>query len=166
MALQAQDVLVALKIALLGECPKYRDLASSLGLSLGEAHKSVKRAIDSGLLSRRTRAARRGALREFLVHGLKYVFPVKPGADQRGIPTAHAAPPLKSGFPKSDRPPVWPDSQGPMTGPSIKPLYKSVPEAIRQDPQLYEALALIDALRIGRARERKLAQLKLEEMLT
>jgi hypothetical protein len=29
--------------------------------------------------------------------------------------------------------------------------------AAKQDPQMYEALALIDALRGGRARERKLA---------
>jgi hypothetical protein len=32
---------------------------------------------------------------EFLIHGLKYVFPAYPGALVRGVPTAHSAEPLK-----------------------------------------------------------------------
>jgi hypothetical protein len=43
----------------------------------------------------------------------------------------------------------------------FSPLYKSVPEAIRNDPGLYELLALLDAIRDGRARERKLAEKEL-----
>jgi len=37
-------------------------------------------------------------------------------------------------------------------------LYPSAPKAAKLDPGLYELLAMIDALRIGKARERKLAQ--------
>jgi hypothetical protein len=43
----------------------------------------------------------------------------------------------------------------------LEPLYKSVPYAARADEKLYDALALVDAIRSGRARERKRA----EEML-
>ena len=35
--------------------------------------------------------------------------------------------------------------------------YSSVPAACRVDPKLYELLALVDAIRDGRARERKIA---------
>jgi len=53
--------------------------------------------------------------------------------------------------------PVWPDPDGEMRGVALKPLFHSVPKAAREDPKLYEWLALVDALRTGRARERELA---------
>ena len=52
-----------------------------------------------------------------------------------------------------------------VRGIEIKPLYKTVPEAAKQDPQLYARLALVDALRDGRARERKLAEEELIKTL-
>ena len=36
------------------------------------------------------------------------------------------------------------------------PLYKNVPTAARRDPKLYELLALVDAIRDGRARDERL----------
>jgi hypothetical protein len=52
---------------------------------------------------------------------------------------------------------VWPFPEGEHRGVTLEPLYKSAPAALR-DPFLYELLALIDALREGRVRERKLAE--------
>ena len=37
------------------------------------------------------------------------------------------------------------------------PLYPTVPEAALRDEKLYELLALVDALRVGRVREREIA---------
>ena len=34
---------------------------------------------------------------------------------------------------------------------AVQPLYRSVPQAARRDPALYDLLALVDALRIGQA---------------
>jgi hypothetical protein len=61
--------------------------------------------------------------------------------------------------------PVWADDEGSVRGESIEPLYPSAPRAAREDPKLYELLALVDALRIGRARERKLAEALLRQRL-
>jgi hypothetical protein len=52
---------------------------------------------------------------------------------------------------------VWPHPEGTVRGESLEPLYPSAVDAARRDDALYESLALVDALRIGRARERKLA---------
>jgi hypothetical protein len=49
-----------------------------------------------------------------------------------------------------------------VRGYSLVPLYKRAALAALADPQLYELLSLVDALRDGRIRERKLAL----EMLT
>lgn len=52
---------------------------------------------------------------------------------------------------------VWPCPEGKVRGESFSPLYRSVPVAARNDPHLYEVLALVDAIRGGRNRERKMA---------
>lgn len=44
-----------------------------------------------------------------------------------------------------------------MRGTSLTPLYPGAPELVHSAPELYRALALVDALRIGRARERSRA---------
>lgn len=97
---------------------------------------------------------------------MRYVYPVKPGSIERGIPTAHSAAPLKNSLNGwEDSGLVWPDPTGKVRGESLKPLYKSVPFAAQKDEKLYEALALVDAMRVGRARERNLAREMLKTRL-
>ena len=52
-----------------------------------------------------------------------------------------------------------------VRGAAVEPLYRSVPQAARLDSALYELLALVDAIRIGRARARKLAESMLRSRL-
>jgi hypothetical protein len=76
----------------------------------------------------------------------------------RGIPTAAAAELLKSHFvDDGEPPPVWPYPEGSVRGLSFSPLYKSAPKAALRDSRFYELLALCDAIRSGRTRERVLA---------
>jgi hypothetical protein len=106
------------------------------------------------------------ALEEFLVHGLKYAFPAERGEVTSGIPTSYAAEPLKSEVAMSnDLPPVWPWPEGNTRGIRLEPLYKNVPRAALRDPKLYQLLALVDAIRDGRARERKIAERELVNRL-
>lgn len=165
MALHPQDVLVALKLAFGGRGASYADLAHALDLSSSQVHAAVRRAAEVGLVDGKTRAVNARALAEFLVHGFKYVFPAKRGAVVRGMPTAHSAAPLRDLIVGDGEPVVWPDPEGEARGESLSPIHKSVPAAARRDSRLYESLALLDAVRAGRARERKLASKKLEEML-
>jgi hypothetical protein len=48
---------------------------------------------------------------------------------------------------------------------SLPPLYPTVPQASRNDPRLHDALALVDALRAGAAREREMARELFKEMI-
>ena len=102
------------------------------------------------------------ALFEFLKFGLRYVFPQHPGAVVRGVPTSHSAEPLKEEI-QSNEVYVWPYGKGNIRGHSILPLYPSVPEAALRDSKLHEFLALTDALRVGRAREREIAIKELDK---
>lgn len=164
--LKPQDIVVLAKLA----CSRPEDqtfprLAVALGMSPSEVHAAVKRAAASGLVDKGTRAIRKAAVLEFFVHGLRYVFPAERLGVTRGIPTSYAAPPLNAHFAAGELPPVWPHPEGTSRGEGLAPLYKSAPSAALRDPQLYEWLALIDALRAGRARERKLAIQELERRL-
>jgi hypothetical protein len=54
--------------------------------------------------------------------------------------------------------PVWPDPDGKVKGASVQPLYASVVKAATNDSALYDLLALVDAIRLGRARDRNIAE--------
>ncbi|MBX3751780.1 MAG: AsnC family protein [Opitutaceae bacterium] len=167
MVTKAQDILVALKLALGSARPSYADLGQSLGMSASEVHAAVRRLIEARLLDPESQQVRREALRNFLVHGVPYGFPASPKEVTRGMPTAWAAPVMAGKVSASEQiPPVWPDPEGNVQGAAVMPLYASVPSAARRDPELYHLLALVDALRLGRARERAFAEKELSERLS
>jgi hypothetical protein len=162
MALKPQDVYVTLKIvAAKSRRAPYSQLATELVMSPSEVHASVKRAQLAHLLHGPKQHDRPNlaALEEFLVHGLKYAFPPERGELTRGIPTSYAAEPLRSSIAQGKEPvPVWPYDEGTQRGIAFAPLYKTAPVAALRDPAFYEYLALADALRDGRSRERRCAE--------
>jgi hypothetical protein len=110
------------------------------------------------LVDGRRREVNRSNAEEFLVHGLKYVFPIRQDGLVRGMPTAWAAPPLSEELAGVDEsPPVWPDPEGKVRGIALEPLHENAPRAAAKDPKLAERLALIDAIRLGDGRIRSLA---------
>jgi hypothetical protein len=167
--LKAQDIVLSLELALAGPLASYHRLGEALGLSASQAHASVKRCLKAALLSPATNsrgfAANIENLLEFLVHGVRFVFPAERGALTRGMPTAHAAPPLKDRIRSEGPAPVWPHPAGKVQGEALLPLHKSGLTIAEKNPKVYQALALVDAIRGGRARERKLAAELLTELL-
>lgn len=167
--LRPLDILVLLRLSLeKGGRPPYLQIANELHLYPSEVYTSVRRARASHLISGKEPQDRlnRSALLEFLLHGIRYAFPPEKGAMTRGLPTSYAAPPLNQHLVSGDDPPpVWPYEDGPVRGYSLSPLHKNVPKAVVKDSRLYELLALVDALRDGRARERELAGRELRKRL-
>ena len=175
MALHPQDVVVVLKTLVhRGKKWTYAELGKDLLMSASQVFRSIDRAEAARLLmSAPVFPGASGAgegvplalmlphnsnLKEFLIHGVKYAFPVERSGPTRGTPTAEAAPPLNQilaqDFPF---PPVWPDPAGLYRGIAFSPLHKTVPQAAIRDPPLYDLLALLDAIREGRARAREIA---------
>lgn len=167
--LKPQDVYVALKIvASKSDRAPYSQLAAELVMSPSEVHASVQRAQASHLLHgpRLKNRPNFSALEEFLLRGLKYAFSPERGELTRGVPTSYAAEPLRSLLAQGNEPiPVWPYEEGKQRGISFEPLYKTAPIAALRDPSFYEYLALADALRDGRVRERKIAAAELSRRL-
>ncbi|WP_417601449.1 hypothetical protein [Owenweeksia hongkongensis] len=155
--MRPHDIVILLKIAAKeSESWFMKDLAAELGISQSEISESLYRSMLAGLLASDKRKLMKSSLMEFLQFGLRHVYPQQPGSIVRGLPTAHSALPL-SDLIQSEEPYVWPWAKGTERGQAIEPLHASVPEACQKDKKLYELLALVDAIRVGRAREKSIA---------
>ena len=155
--MRPQDIVILLKIIAKGNSSWYsKDLASELHLSASELTESLNRSQQVGLLDPSKKKVMVNAFMDFLLFGLRYVYPAQAGSIVRGMLTSHAAPVLAKIF-KSDEKYVWADVEGTERGQAIEPLYPTVPKAAKLDTNLYELLALTDVFRVGKTREIKAA---------
>ena len=163
MLLQPLDVLVVLKLAATpSAASSYAGLAASLGVSSSQAHSATRRAQAAHLLSQ-SLVVRRSATFNMLGYGVRYFIPASLGVELRGMPTSYGVEPLKELFGELEGPPVWPLSGGSARGASVEPIYRTVPLAAQHDAKLYSLLAIVDAIRVGRAREREAGIAELEK---
>lgn len=144
--------------------PTFAELGQRLGMSPSTVHQSVRRLQGAGLLRAESRIPNRRALTEFVAHGVRYAFPASVGREVRGVPTAHSGPVLQAQFDAEDAF-VWPDASGPSRGTSLTPLYPGATTLPERAPEVYQLLTLVDALRVGRARERAAAITELHRRL-
>jgi Reverse transcriptase (RNA-dependent DNA polymerase) len=145
--MKPQDVIVALALVLHEE-DSYAKLAKRVRLSGSETHAAVHRLRDARLVGA-DRTVHRTFFLDFLFHGLRYTFPVRPGGPALGLPTGAGRfedPALPK--PEGDLW-VWPSSRGTHRGLAVDPLH---PPDIESD-DLLRLLAAVDLLRMGRARE-------------
>ena len=173
--LKSQDAVVLVKLAAHLDEPSWsqRQLAQQLCISVSEINASLKRLSKATLIQKDIdgqglRPVTSAAL-EYILHGIKYQYPVILGEYTRGIATSFAAPVFKDKVVIGNEPiPVWPSATGDARGFALEPLYKSVPKAIQEHPdkQFYDLLSLIDVMRQGRARERKIATEMIKECMS
>lgn len=147
--LKSQDVVVLLK--LLGSAKPVvpvRELADQLGFDVAGTHRAMRRLDETGLYSSARGRIYPAAAEEFLIHATKFNFPARWGSEVRGVPTSWAVEPLKNELAEpGSLPPVWPYSKGAVRGLGLEPLHAMVPKAALADPELWQLLALVDALR-------------------
>ncbi len=155
--MRPHDIIVLMKIISYNNMKWYmKDLSHELLISASEISESINRSVISGLLSPNKKSVRKLALLDFLRYGLPYVYPQRPGSIVRGMPTAHSAPPLNELI-LSQEIYVWPYAYGNSRGQAIEPLHPKIPNACINDTKFYELVSLVDALRVGKSREKKLA---------
>ena len=146
----------------------YGEMAEALGTGKSSAHRAIARLAKSGLVADDDVMGiqpNRGAALEFLQFGAPYAFPAQRVAKARGIATGFSAPMLTGGMSAERDPLVWPSTLGTLVGAGVRPLFAGAVQVSFQDAPLYESLALMDALRVGDAREREIARARLGEML-
>lgn len=156
--MRPQDIVVLLKIISMRD-NKWRniDIANSIGISPSEVSEALNRCKIAKLIDSKKRKVNINSFTEFLVYGLKYVFPTEPGAIVKGIPTAHSASPIKEHISSGTDVYVWANAKGTHRGQAIEPLYKTLPQIVQEDKLFYELLTIVDTIRVGRVREIQIA---------
>ena len=103
---------------------------------------------------------------EFLVHAIRFEFPPKWVGSASGVPTAWTARPLAGllAGSRSDAV-VWPSHSGARKGRGLEPIHRAMPGYKLTNPLVYEWATVVDALRIGGARDRAVAQEALGRMI-
>ncbi|MEM6685951.1 MAG: hypothetical protein AAF617_09235 [Bacteroidota bacterium] len=163
--MRPHDVAILLKIASKGKENWYmKDLAQELSISSSEISESIHRSVIAGLISVDKKTINKLALLDFLRFGLRYVYPQRPRSLVRGIATSISASPLNNEI-MSNEQFVWAYAKGNVRGQAIEPLHPKTPEACLRDEKYYELMALIDAIRIGKVREQKIAFTMLKERI-
>jgi hypothetical protein len=147
----------------------YAHLAVLLGISKSTGHASIARLRRSGLVHRVGRAGAEvaaGPALEFLQFGVGPAFPADTTPKARGVPTGFMALEEPHGGGLVDATPaVWPSPLGQTIGMGVTPLVPGAPDLRLREPRLYRLLALVDALRLGDARERETARAALREAI-
>ncbi len=79
--LKPQDIVILLKIIALGRQSWYHHtIAEELGMSQSEVSQSLNRSKYADLIDDARKKVNKLAFVEFLLHGITYAFPQKPGA--------------------------------------------------------------------------------------
>jgi len=164
--MRPQDIVVLLKIiSLRDNMWRNIDIANAIGISPSEVSEALNRCKIARLIDSKKRKVNINSFTEFLVYGLKYVFPTEPGAIVKGIPTAHSASPIKEQISSDTDVYVWANAKGSHRGQAIEPLYKTIPQIVPEDKLFYELLTIVDTIRVGRVREIQIAIDELKKRL-
>jgi len=170
MNLKAQDTLLALKYWSLrqdGHEKSVRDIAESINISASEVSKGTKRLIASHLVVERHGSVftESGALLEWFCYGIRYAYPQESIGYGRGMATSWNCPILVSEIVSPSPPLVWTLPGGKIEGALVKPIHESAPFAASRDENVYRALSLIEAIRIGKPRELLIARKLLTNLI-
>lgn len=150
----------------------FAEMARALGSNQPAIHRATARLTTAGLLHKHRHGSLgphdysvdHRAMFEVLTYAVRYFMPAQLGAPARGLATAHAGPDLKDAI-RAASPYVWPYLDGVEVGPSVEPLDPCVPHVAARHAIFYRIMSLVEACRVGRIRERKLAEDTLRRLL-
>jgi hypothetical protein len=146
----------------------YRQLGADLHVPHALVQRAIARAGEADLYSEPRRLVHIPHFEEFASHALRFVAPARLGPIVPGVPAAWAAPPMSNLIRSSrDEPqPVWPTAEtGSVRGQALEPLHPAAVGAARNDPELAQMLSLLDSLRAGDVRVRRVARDELHNRL-
>jgi len=160
---------VLLKLIVSGEPEApVRAIAKSIGaVSKSAVDVSIQRLKAHALLREEGsgRQINRLAARDLFEKAIQWIAPAVVGQFVLGLATAHAAPPLADKLRSDEDVVVMPVAEGPCRGRAVTPLHPAAPAAAGRDHKLHEILAIVDALRIGGARDREVAVAELRSRI-
>jgi len=161
--MQAQDLLILLFLQLEKTKTYQKDIADRLMISRAGVSYSINRLIKLNLLSNDRERIMTQTILDFIKYAIHIVYPAHQGPRVKGVLTANLFE-LDGQIISNDKY-VWKSSSGKDIGQEISPLYHTAPLIVESEPALYQALQMIDIIRLGNSREKNLAYNKLVSLL-
>ncbi len=143
---------------------KYASLATELAISQSEVFQAIERSRLAGLIDDSKRNVNKKRLLEFLIHGLRYVFPPEKKGVIQGTPLFAEEMLIAKGQEQRGEAYVWVGA-GSTTGEGLEPLHKSIPNIAIKDKALHEVLAYVEILRFHDSAHRTWVSEKLRALL-
>lgn len=163
VGIKPQDILLLMKLIVNSQLSQ-KELADQLQISQAEISHGLKRLKNSNLLNSSGKIMKEACV-EFLVHAVKFICPAQLGSPAIGIPTSYAHREFKFIKYSSHEIYVWPHPEGKIKGISLFPIYSTLSQACLDDQELYKLASLLEMIRSGRAREKKIGSEKIQEMI-
>lgn len=137
-------------------CGSLEEFAAPAQMTPGRIRASLVRLQKGGLYSAEVDRVLTGPAMEFLLHGVRFCFPGRVDRSRvvAGIATAWSADPLAEHILGGADPVVWERGNGPSRGAPVVPVHPSVPDLALASPAFHVRAALLDAIRLGRVRDR------------
>lgn len=154
-----------------------RSLGASLGISKTEVSASLRRCSESNLLflinnhgvislANLNWKVNKKAIFNLIKHAVPYLYPPKLLGFDIGIPTGFSGPALSEEVTSAGNSKIiWSSEYGEAYGQVLEPIYKTIAFASYQDEFVYNCFSLIDAYRLGKAREKDIAINLLEKKI-
>lgn len=158
--IKPQDLLVVIQAAAVRQSWTVNLMAESLELPPATVHRSITRCREMGLFRDNIAKIDPYLVEEFLVHVVRFEFPPRWVGASKGVPTAWSAEPLRSVL-RSDRKSdtvVWPSDSGRRSGRGLEPIHPNFVRFEKSNPEVYAWGTLVDAIRIGGARDKSAAK--------
>lgn len=142
-----------------GKSSTLRALAETLRVDHTLVHRSLRRTEAAGLYAADSKTVNRANFEDLATHAARFIAPARLGGLTRGVPAAWGAEPIASVIrqPSQEPPPVWPDAHGEVRGQALQPLHDAAVQASRESTALAHLLSILDSLRVGDVRVRKVA---------
>lgn len=163
--LKQHDIAVIGAILSSPDWPSQKEISLKLDISQAEVSYSFGTLERIGLINAETKKLYKTAIKELIVHGIKYFFPIEESGIGRGYPTGPSSPFFKNKV-HSDNTYVWAHEDGNQRGIITNSIIHKVPISVIDDDKLYLFLSVIDVYRgLGGVRHLKEAEKYLERLL-
>jgi len=165
-SLKAQDLVILGKLITDPKWPVQKDISDSLMVSQSEVSHALKTLEHVGLIDLKAKKVNKLHVIEFITHALKFFFPIEKKGTGRGLLIGPSFSAFKTKVQSDEYNYIWPDSDGSAKGIIVVPLMPDLSKAVRENPELFAYLNIIEIFRgLGGVRHLQEAQKMLRDLL-
>lgn len=164
--LKSQDIIILGKLTTDEQWPTQKDIAETLQLSQAEISHALQTLEQVGLINIKNKKVNKLAVSEFIIHALKFFYPVEKKGIGRGVligPSSHL---FRNKVNSDEYNYVWPDSKGSEKGVIVTPLIDGLAKLVTDNERLFLFLNVVEIFRgLGGVRHIQEAQKMLKDIL-